>query len=268
MKCIANETFNYAVSFLKRKLNLSNEKIAHKLGVSVATFHRWIHNQAKPQSKNLENLLELAEKENINFEQFQMSIMLLKIIDNFDAYTFVHVQRVAVLSRILAKESGLDYLTAFDAAYLHDLGKIFVDKNILNKPEKLTDDEFEEMKKHTVVTQHLLENLLPGNKKISLLAGQHHEKINGRGYPYGLKDISEESKIISVCDVFDALTSTRIYKKQFSVEEAFLEMKNIEKSGLDLQYINKLEEIISKNPNLLENLENENHKYLYTIERK
>ncbi len=102
---------------------------------------------------------------------------------------------------------------------LHDIGKLAVPDNILNKPGKLDAEEFEEIKKHPVAGYELLKSVF---EPISLIVRDHHEKVDGSGYPNGLKgdEIGLPAKIVAVADVFDALINERPYKKAFSKEEA------------------------------------------------
>ena len=115
-----------------------------------------------------------------------------------------------------------------NSAPLHDVGKIKVPDAILNKPGKLTDEEFVEMKKHTTAGKEIIERAMAlsadnGYLEEALnLATHHHEKWNGTGYPSGLKgeEIPLSARIMAVSDVFDALVSTRSYKKPFTFEKA------------------------------------------------
>ena len=113
------------------------------------------------------------------------------------------------------------------ASALHDIGKIAIDEKILNKPGRLTQEEFEEMKKHTVYGADMLYKLVNFNEEPLLqtayqIARSHHERWDGRGYPDGLKgdEIPMSAQIVSLADVYDALTSERCYKKAFSHETA------------------------------------------------
>ena len=103
------------------------------------------------------------------------------------------------------------------AMVLHDIGKILVSDSILNKPDKLTPEEFEVVKAHSVLGFNLIKDI---NKDIAAIIIQHHEKIDGSGYPYGVKDVRMESQIVSITDVFDALIKERPYKKPFTVSES------------------------------------------------
>ncbi|MCR5461235.1 MAG: HD domain-containing protein [Acetatifactor sp.] len=114
------------------------------------------------------------------------------------------------------------------SAPLHDIGKIQVSDAILNKPGKLTDEEFEIMKSHTTAGQKIIQQTIRTIpeadylKEAMNLAAYHHEKWNGKGYPYGLagEEIPLSARVMAVADVFDALVSRRCYKEPFSYEKA------------------------------------------------
>ena len=110
---------------------------------------------------------------------------------------------------------------------LHDIGKVGIDEKILNKPGRLTNEEFEEMKKHTLIGASMLKSLgVYQDEELVKVAYQicrwHHERYDGKGYPDGLKgeEIPIAAQVVSVADVYDALTSERVYKKAFSHEKA------------------------------------------------
>ncbi len=149
---------------------------------------------------------------------------LAAAIDAKDEYTHGHSYRVAKYSNAIGRQMGVSEKQLNDleiAAYMHDLGKIGVPESILGKPGKLTAAEFEEIKKHPALTNKILQPIrLPAG--IVDAAVQHHERMDGRGYPYGLKGdrISLFARIIAVADVFDALTSKRPYRDAMPVEKA------------------------------------------------
>jgi HD-GYP domain-containing protein (c-di-GMP phosphodiesterase class II) len=147
-------------------------------------------------------------------------------LKTFDDYTYAHSTDVCTLSLILGMAMDLNreqLKTLATAAILHDIGKMMVPKEILNKPGKLTDEEFEEMKKHSMYGYELLkgEQLVSEEVYTGILC--HHEKWNGAGYPYGLKgnNINLYSRIIAIADVYDALVSDRPYRKGWSPSEAY-----------------------------------------------
>lgn len=135
-----------------------------------------------------------------------------------------HVKRVSEYARVLAHKYGLpkaDCESIALASPMHDVGKLAIPDSILNKPAKLTSEEFEIMKTHSLVGYEMLKN---SNKRLlkiaSIIALQHHEKYDGTGYPYGLRDeeIHIFGRIIAVADVFDALGSDRAYKQAWDLD--------------------------------------------------
>jgi HD-GYP domain-containing protein (c-di-GMP phosphodiesterase class II) len=161
---------------------------------------------------------------------------LAAAIDAKDAYTHGHSFRVARYSVAIGRQLNLNELELPDleiAAYMHDLGKIGIPEAVLAKPGKLSAAEFEEIKKHPLLTNKILEPIdLPAFIVDATL--QHHERLDGRGYPLGLKgnEISLFAKIIAVADVFDALTSARPYRGAMTVEDALTLLCQ----GIDSEY--------------------------------
>jgi putative two-component system response regulator len=152
-------------------------------------------------------------------------------LDAKDTYTHGHSMRVTLYSLILANQmenQTEDFLEEIETAgLLHDIGKIGVPENILCKPGKLTDEEFEIMKNHPGQGKKMLN----GIKKLNAVAewlSTHHERWDGRGYPLGLKaeEIPLTARIIAIADTYDAMTSSRSYRKALSHEIAFNEIKN------------------------------------------
>jgi putative nucleotidyltransferase with HDIG domain len=150
-------------------------------------------------------------------------------IESADAYTHGHCERVASYAVSVARELGLDegvQSTIRFGAYLHDLGKVKVPHEILNKPGRLTPEEFAVIKKHPEWGVELIGGIeLPWDVKPIIL--WHHEKYDGSGYPHGLRgeEIPLPAQIICVVDVYDALSTTRSYRGAYQKEEALREMQ-------------------------------------------
>ena len=154
------------------------------------------------------------------------SILNLVDLKSYDDYTFQHCVNVAVLSVSIGVAMGLPRIKLFNlglAAIFHDIGKVKISLNILNKPGKLTDEEFTEIKKHSSYGYKITRNKfgLPTEVFVSIL--EHHEKYNGQGYPNGLagEKILLPARIIAVADVYDAITSQRPYNKPMTPSDGY-----------------------------------------------
>ncbi len=153
-----------------------------------------------------------------------------------DQETGNHVVRMARYARVIAEELELSEMECEDIEYaapLHDIGKIGIPDHILLKPGRFEKDEWEIMKQHTVIGNNILSNSQSRYIQMgSIIARSHHEKYDGNGYPDGLKgrDIPLVARIVAVADVFDALVSSRPYKRAWNNEEALEYLK--EQSGL------------------------------------
>ena len=118
-------------------------------------------------------------------------------------------------------------------AFLHDIGKIKIPDNLLNKPGKLTDNEFTIMKTHADHSIDIIKKTRGINKLSLEVAALHHEKLNGEGYPFQVvgKDISQYGRMIAICDIFDTLTANRVYKKGFTHNKSFSILRELAKSN-------------------------------------
>ncbi|WP_271628579.1 HD-GYP domain-containing protein [Caldicellulosiruptor sp. DIB 104C] len=154
-------------------------------------------------------------------EIIQEEDVFLKIVGfrDVDNYTYFHSVDVSIFSAIIGKLLGFERKKIEDlalAALLHDFGKMKIPPEILNKPAKLTDEEFEEMKKHTIYGYQMVKNMEGISEEIAEVALLHHERLDGSGYPLKLKGdkIPIFARIIAIADVYDALTADRVYKKK------------------------------------------------------
>jgi len=212
---------------------------AAEIGELAETF-----NQMAGHIEEYVDQLEAAAEQ--NHELFLGSIrMLAAAIDEKDPYTRGHSGRVARYSTIIGHGMGmsaedLDRLRI--AALLHDVGKIGVDDRVLKKPGKLTDEEFDLMKQHTVKGANImrpvaqLKDVLPG---IEL----HHERMDGRGYPYGLpgEQIPLMARIIAVADTLDAITTNRPYQSAMDLDFAIERIRSLAISRFDPEVVAALE---------------------------
>jgi len=190
------------------------------------------------------------EIERLNKEQKDICEMavrcILNALDLKDHYTFGHSMRVAFFCRKLGEQLKLNPNDMYElelAALFHDIGKIGVPDAVLLKPARLTEEEFLQMKKHPEKSAEILQDF-PHFHKIAQYAKHHHERYDGRGYPSGLKgeDIPLYSRIILIADTFDAMTSTRTYRKGLEYSVAFQELQDFAGSQFDKELVNKFVE--------------------------
>ena len=137
-------------------------------------------------------------------------------------YLFNHSVNVAIIGNLIGKwfdlgKEDIKILTL--GGLVHDIGKLKIDKKILDKPEKLTEEEFEEVKKHPSYTHKILTEMGYNEEKLLRAVTLHHEREDGTGYPLGIKskNIPIHSKIIAIADIFDAMTSNRVYDKKMNI---------------------------------------------------
>jgi putative two-component system response regulator len=188
-----------------------------------------------------ERTLELHNK-TIQLQELQNSLVfvLADMVENRDKGTGGHIERTAeylqaLIDELLARNIHTKELNEMDvdllisSARLHDVGKIVVSDAILNKPGKLTNEEFTEMKKHAEEGERIIDQIVMRTNYVEeflnsakLFAGTHHERWDGKGYPRGLAgdDIPLQGRLMAIADVYDALVSERPYKKAFPADKA------------------------------------------------
>ena len=185
--------------------------IAIVIGLCISAFLAHVLNKLNVQLREKENL-ERAKITSMNITR-----SLASTIDAKDRYTSGHSQRVAEYAAELAKRLGKseeEQQIIYYAGILHDVGKIRVSEDVINKPGKLTDEEFDQIKIHPTSGYHILRGI-HDDKRICYGAKYHHERYDGKGYPNGLKGdaIPEIARIIAVADAYDAMASDRSYRK-------------------------------------------------------
>ena len=215
-----------------------------EIGELAATFN--------VMSEELEHFVEdLKRAAAENRELFMSSIqMLAGAVDEKDPYTRGHSDRVTKYSVLIAKEMGMpeDFLeTVQVSAQLHDVGKIGIEDRILKKPGALTAEEFEIMKTHTTKGANILR---PVAKLKDMIPGieLHHESLDGRGYPHGIKgdEIPLLPRIIAVADTFDALTTNRPYQQAHDCDDALRIIHSISGKRLDPTAVRALQAIYER----------------------
>jgi HD-GYP domain-containing protein (c-di-GMP phosphodiesterase class II) len=201
----------------------------------------------------IDNGFRIAELEDRAAQQtLAMACTLISLIDLRDSYTGGHSSRVAGYSRQIAVQMGLPHEEVEQvvlAASLHDIGKIGVPDNVLLKQGKLTDDEFEWIRKHPEFGWAAVRNV-DGFQHASLLVLHHHERWTGGGYPGNLKgsDIPLGSRIISVADTYDALTTNRPYRSARTHDEAMKEIVRCSGTQFNPEVVHAFCEAMSPGP--------------------
>lgn len=199
--------------------------------------------------KDLEGMVEEKTRENENLF-IHVVESLADAIDAKDNYTNGHSGRVADYSKEIAKRYGYDEKRQekiFMMGLLHDVGKIGVPDEVINKPGRLTDEEFAKIKKHPGIGAKILDNI---REMPELAAGAkwHHERYDGKGYPQGLsaEDIPEEARIIAVADAYDAMTSNRSYRGSLPQQIVRNEIEKGKGSQFDPRFADIMLEMIEE----------------------
>ncbi|MFZ5353778.1 MAG: HD-GYP domain-containing protein [Bacillota bacterium] len=179
---------------------------------------------------DLRQINEISKHIIHDFRTLSDVINYLHLVRPLDDYTYSHSLNVSLIAIIIAKWLNLSKKEVDEiatAGLLHDIGKTKVSQDLLSKPGRLTDQEFELIKKHTILGYDLIEKARDASAQIKLSVLMHHEKIDGTGYPLGVTDteIPEFAKIIAVADIYDAMTSNRSYREKMCPFEV---IKNFE----------------------------------------
>jgi len=215
------------------------------------------------RSRWLERRVAEATSE-IRLRERETLIRLARAGEYRDEETGNHVIRMAKYSRIIAEELGFSHDEAEViemASPMHDIGKIGIRDDILLKPGKLTVEEFEIMKTHTLIGHDILKDSPSKYLQMGgIIALSHHEKFDGTGYPYGkkAKDIPIEARIVTVADVYDALVSERPYKNAWSMQTALEYMDNLSGKHFDpdcLRAFKKNVDVVSKIQGMLPDIQ-------------
>lgn len=147
-------------------------------------------------------------------------------IRTYDDYTFVHCLDTCIMSTVIGVAAKMDETSIKElgvGAILHDIGKTKISSKIINKQQPLSQDEFAEIRKHPIYGSEILKKDYRISETIIDAVLQHHERVDGTGYPFGLKasSISKYAKVVCLCDTYDAVSNDRIYRKKFSPSDAY-----------------------------------------------
>jgi HD-GYP domain-containing protein (c-di-GMP phosphodiesterase class II) len=170
------------------------------------------------------------------------------VIDVKSPWTYRHSDLVGLLAVRIASGLGADEGEVTDlrrAAMLHDIGKLAISNRILDKPGRLTDAEFDQVREHPLITARIMERI-PGFAQLAPLAAAHHERLDGSGYPYGLRaeSLTMPMRVLAVADVFEALTSARPYRPAMDVESALGILRDQAPKQLDREAVAVLADML------------------------
>jgi len=229
-----------------RRLKLANKKLMKQLEEENIILGKRVEERTS-DLKKLYHDMEFAYMATVK--------ALAQAIDAKDHYTHSHSLNVTKYAVAIAKEMGLSPLeveTLREACQLHDLGKIGIHDYILSKSEKLTQEEWEKIRSHSLRGAEILEPLT-FLEDVTILIRQHHERYEGTGYPNGLKEEEIElgARIITVADAFDAMISERPYRKAYSKEYAISELKENSSTQFDPQVVKAFLEVLKKTPGII-----------------
>ncbi|MBR6689346.1 MAG: HD domain-containing protein [Clostridia bacterium] len=190
----------------------------------------------------------------------------LEKLDHLDIYTSRHVHSVPQIVGKICNKLGFEKSEKkfyIECAYLHDIGKIFIPSEILQKPGKLTEEEYEVMKTHTTKGEDFC-NSIRALDRYSSAAGCHHENSDGSGYPYGITEVPLEAELIKVADIYDALLNKRQYKEKIEITKALEILKEtlIDRHLINSNIFEALLEVI------LEETELTKEEYIYIVRMK
>ena len=205
------------ISFFDKTANNEIEKISGSFINQVKNLRSQLNSILKGNEKIsvsclLDNIKIITNEAKNPYRLFEAMYSM----KDFDDDTYIHSLNVSLVATVLAEwvnmpAEEIDKVSL--AGLLHDIGKTQIPKEIINKPGRLTPEEFEVVKQHSMLGYSIVKDLdIPESVKLAVL--QHHEKCDGSGYPYGLKaeEINDISKIITIADIYDAMTSTRCYR--------------------------------------------------------
>jgi HD-GYP domain-containing protein (c-di-GMP phosphodiesterase class II) len=206
----------------ERTFEAFKEEIKFAKEIKTEAFHiatETLEDVRMGKNINSEKIKGVVEGMVESMDRTPDALLSLARLKDFDNYTFMHSVNVAVLSMTLGKGLGFSGKKIFDlgmGGILHDIGKMKVPEEILNHPGKLSGEAWKMMQMHVVFSAQLLKDMDDISESAKALASQHHERLNGTGYPNKLKyfDIHEFGRIGSIADVYDAVTSRRVYKKE------------------------------------------------------
>ncbi|KGK89576.1 HD-GYP domain-containing protein [Clostridium sp. HMP27] len=234
-------------------VQVEDEHLSELKQITMKTMGSLIRNVNNVNKKELKECLNVVE----NLIEYIIDLgdvnKSLNDIKTFDNYTYVHSLDTCIMTSFLGLSSGFNEASLKDlgiGAILHDIGKTKIPSKILNKEGKLTDEEFREIKKHPVYGAEILKKNISISDSIVHMVEQHHERVDGKGYPYGLSGngISKSAKIICICDVYDAISNDRCYRRKFSPNDSYELILSGAGTSFDMSVVQKFKDTFAIYP--------------------
>ena len=235
LSSLTESEFNRMSEWVQSQSGKMFSEKAVQLFQDAVTYDKILYLRNKNAFTNLKRELHTVANDYSDEEIHNFARMFASIIDYKSEFTQTHSLGVADKAEQMANYYGFDHEKAtrfYLAGALHDIGKLLVSNDILEKPGKLTDDEFSTMKDHASATRYVL-RLVKGIPDVVRWASNHHEKLNGKGYPRGLtaEDLSFEERLMACIDIYQALTEQRPYKDGMPHEKAISIMQDMADKG-------------------------------------
>lgn len=228
----------------KNQFVLSSTQVFNaKYNENVEVVKDLLHDISSGKNVDTEKVNTVSESIYTRINENRDIVGCISRIQNVDDYTYTHSMNVSLLSMLIGKWLKCDAARIkqlVQAGLLHDIGKSKIDPQILNKPGRLTSEEFDEMKKHSIYGYRIVSEIPDVDEDVRLGILMHHEREDGSGYPMGIKGhkIHDISKIIAVADIYDAMTSNRTYRQKGSPFDVFDYMEHQTFGILDPRVVN------------------------------
>ena len=247
---LSEEQYHKTLAWVEKQSGKLFSEEAVKLFRKAITYDRIAHMMDEGVLSGLQRQLQTKASEYTDEEIHNLAGLFARIIDYKSEFTQTHSLSVADKAEQMARYYGFDRektIRYYLAGALHDIGKLVVSNDILEKPGKLTDDEYSAMKDHASATRYILSQM----KEIPDIiewASNHHETLNGSGYPRGLtaEELSFEERLMACIDIYQALTETRPYKEGLSHEKTISIMKDMtDKGTIDGNIVRDMESVMA-----------------------
>jgi putative nucleotidyltransferase with HDIG domain len=223
--------------------NLNQERVESSYREAILAVKQVLREISSGEKLNYHKITQLSE---LVYGNINDSINVVKYLNNIrtkDEYTYTHCVNVAIYAMLIAKWLTLpkeDIEEVIQAGLLHDIGKVLIPDEILNKREKLLESEWDIMKRHSLIGYFCIKHIPEISQPIKEAVLSHHERMDGSGYPYGLKgdEIDLFARIIAIADVYDAMTQDRVYKKGVNPFLAFEMFQTLGLGIFDIHILN------------------------------